>query len=83
MLMDRYPQSKLYLEGHTDNVGNDEKNMLLSQDRARSVKAYLVQGGIAEERLTTAGYGETRPVDTNDTPEGRKHNRRVMMDLGF
>jgi outer membrane protein OmpA-like peptidoglycan-associated protein len=83
MLMEKYSKSKLYLEGHTDNVGDDDTNMLLSQNRARSVKAYLEQAGIQPERITTAGYGETRPVESNATSEGRKKNRRVMMDLGF
>ncbi|MDB4835133.1 OmpA family protein [Cyclobacteriaceae bacterium] len=82
-LMENNAACKLYLEGHTDNVGDDNKNMILSQKRARSVKQYLVEAGVEEKRITTAGFGETRPVVSNDTPEGRTQNRRVVMELGF
>ncbi len=67
------------IEGHTDSVADDAYNMDLSQRRAESVRAYLITRGIAPSRLTARGYGETRPVASNDTPEGRAHNRRVEL----
>ncbi|ABG59692.1 OmpA family protein [Cytophaga hutchinsonii] len=75
------PLYNLYIEGHTDNVGDDEANLDLSKRRAISVKNYLVSKGVGAARLTTDGFGEARPVDTNDTPEGRKKNRRVEMHI--
>lgn len=63
--------------GHTDNVGSDENNLKLSHDRAKSVRDYLVKAGIQPMRLEAKGYGETQPVATNDTEEGRKANRRT------
>ena len=74
-----YPGNyRIEIEGHTDAVGTDEYNLKLSQDRAESVRYFVVQSGIAENRiLGTRGFGEVRPVATNDTPEGRQMNRRV------
>lgn len=63
--------------GHTDNVGADESNMKLSHNRAKSVRDYLVKAGISSDRLQAKGYGETQPVASNDTEEGRKANRRT------
>jgi outer membrane protein OmpA-like peptidoglycan-associated protein len=66
------------IEGHTDSIGGDQHNLVLSRRRAESVKHELVaKHGVAAARLQTAGYGRTHPVDTNDTVEGRAHNRRV------
>ncbi|MCC6962805.1 MAG: OmpA family protein [candidate division Zixibacteria bacterium] len=71
---------KLSIEGHTDNVGDDAGNQTLSNNRAASVKAYLIEKyGIDAARLETKGFGETKPVDSNDTPEGRQNNRRVEL----
>jgi outer membrane protein OmpA-like peptidoglycan-associated protein len=74
-----YPGNyRIEIEGHTDAVGTDEYNLKLSQDRAESVRYFLVQSSIAESRIVgTRGLGEVRPVATNDTPEGRQMNRRV------
>jgi outer membrane protein OmpA-like peptidoglycan-associated protein len=70
----------LSIGGHTDSVGSDEANLDLSQRRSASVRTALVDRyGIAAERLTTAGYGEGAPKDTNGTPEGRARNRRVEL----
>jgi outer membrane protein OmpA-like peptidoglycan-associated protein len=70
----------LMVEGHTDNEGDFDANMQLSDARAASVKVYLLETfGIEESRLRTMGLGSTRPVDTNDTPEGRQRNRRVEL----
>lgn len=72
------PALKLRIEGHTDSVGNSDHNLDLSRRRAEAVKAVLVaQFNIDASRLTTAGLGATKPVDSNDTPQGRAQNRRV------
>lgn len=75
------PKYKIHVEGHTDNVGNDDANMDLSKRRAISIKKYLIQKGVAEFRISNDGFGETRPVDTNDTEDGRHNNRRVEMNI--
>lgn len=78
------PTMVVEIGGHTDNVGDDAFNMKLSHDRTRSVRDYLVNGGIESERLQAKGYGELNPVATNDTDEGRKSNRRtefVILDF--
>jgi OOP family OmpA-OmpF porin len=75
------PKYKLYLEGHTDNVGDDEANLDLSKRRALSTKKYLTDRGVKEYNVTTDGFGETRPVADNSTPEGRTKNRRVEMQI--
>lgn len=71
------PNLKVEIVGHTDNVGNDGYNLLLSQQRAESVRQYLIGKGIAPERMVSIGMGETLPVAGNDTPEGQVANRRV------
>jgi cytochrome c oxidase subunit 2 len=73
----KYPQMSIEISGHTDNTGEPEGNMSLSQERAKAVHDYLVGKGIAESRLRTAGYGQTRPVASNDTEDGRAQNRRI------
>ena len=72
-----YPDTDVDVEGHTDSVGPDAYNLALSERRANSVKRYLTQQGVPGERMTPVGYGETIPIDTNDTEEGRSNNRRV------
>jgi|GEM_PF-1898119 type IX secretion system PorP/SprF family membrane protein len=76
-ILKEYPTLKVNIEGHCDSRGSEEYNQRLSEDRAASVRSYLINHGISASRITSAGYGELRPVDTNDTPEGRLHNRRV------
>ncbi len=68
---------RVMIEGHTDSIGSDAYNMKLSERRANSVRQYLTNKGIAPGMLDTVGYGESRPVATNDTAEGRAKNRRV------
>lgn len=72
-----YPDTAVEVQGHTDSVGNDAYNLELSQARADSVRAYLIERGIASARLTARGYGETRPIESNRTSRGRAINRRV------
>lgn len=76
-IMETFTDATFEIVGHTDNVGNKAKNMQLSADRAASVKNFLVEKGISESRITTKGMGDTKPVATNKTPEGRAQNRRI------
>ncbi|HCW06687.1 MAG TPA: hypothetical protein DGG95_04895 [Cytophagales bacterium] len=76
-LLKTNPTMVIEVGGHTDNVGDDVNNMKLSHDRAKSVREYLVKAGIASERVQAKGYGESNPVATNDTEEGRQANRRT------
>ncbi len=69
----------LSLEGHTDNMGEADYNMTLSKQRAEAIKKYLIKLGVAEKRLQTQGFGSTKPLAGNDTPEGRAKNRRVEL----
>ncbi len=79
-MLGEHSDLRLMIEGHTDNEGEFDFNMQLSADRAAAVKGYLVDNlGIEPERLRTMGLGQTQPVDTNDTPEGRQQNRRVEL----
>lgn len=80
-LLQRHPEVRVVLEGHTDNEGDDESNQRLSENRARAVRTYLVEKGIKAERLESAGFGESRPVDTNETAEGRQNNRRTELRI--
>ena len=75
----RHPSLRLEVGGHTDDVGRDEDNLLLSERRAKSVFDYLILCGVDPSRLTYKGYGETRPVADNSTPEGRAANRRTTL----
>jgi outer membrane protein OmpA-like peptidoglycan-associated protein len=77
--LQRHPRLRLEVGGHTDAVGKDEDNLVLSERRAKAVYDYLILRGIDPDRLTYRGYGETRPVATNDTPEGRALNRRTTL----
>ncbi|WPQ62894.1 OmpA family protein [Chitinophaga sancti] len=76
-LMKENPTMIVEISGHTDNVGNDQINLTLSDKRAQAVVQYLVQKGIEPERLVAKGYGEGKPVADNETPEGRAQNRRT------
>ena len=80
-ILNENPTYKVQIDGHTDDQGKDEYNLGLSDERAASVKAYLVSKGIDEARLSSTGYGETKPVADNKTAAGRAKNRRVEMTL--
>ncbi|MCH9740837.1 MAG: OmpA family protein [Epsilonproteobacteria bacterium] len=78
-LMQKYPDLVLSVQGHTDNKGDDNYNLKLSTARAKSVKDAIIANSIESERLTSKGFGEQKPVTTNDTDEGRAKNRRVEL----
>ncbi|MDN3670921.1 OmpA family protein [Echinicola jeungdonensis] len=77
--MEEHPEVKIKLEGHTDNVGNSMLNKELSLNRAGAIRDFMVDQGIAFERIMTAGWGGRKPIASNDTEQGRKLNRRVEM----
>lgn len=81
IVLKEFDKTVVEVAGHADSVGADDKNMALSQRRASSVSSYLGAQGIDGQRLITVGYGETRPIGNNDTPEGREQNRRVEITL--
>ncbi|NOT36099.1 MAG: OmpA family protein [Saprospiraceae bacterium] len=72
---------KLEVSGHTDNVGDPASNLLLSQQRAASVKSFLSSNGIEGSRINTSGYGMSKPIDSNDSEEGRAKNRRIEVKV--
>jgi outer membrane protein OmpA-like peptidoglycan-associated protein len=76
-ILNKYPDTNILIEGHTDNTGPDDHNMTLSKDRAQAVAFYMATLEVKSARFSTAGYGETQPIVMNDTPEGRQKNRRV------
>lgn len=80
-ILRRYPKVSLEVQGHTDSGGDPARNLALSQQRADSVRAFLIKEGIAAERLAARGYGATQPRFPNTTPEGRARNRRVEFVL--
>lgn len=80
-LMTQNSKMQIEMSGHTDNVGSDEANLKLSDDRAKAVAEYLVGLGIVADRIVAKGYGETKPLTTNDTDEGRQMNRRVEFTI--
>ena len=77
--LDKWGDVNIEVAGHTDSRGSDEYNMKLSQRRAEAVRSYLVSKGIASDRLSAKGYGESQPVADNATDEGRFQNRRVEL----
>lgn len=84
ILMQKYPKARLKIDGHTDSEADDVKNLELSKARAIACKNYLVQNKeINSNRILANGYGETQPIATNDTAEGRRMNRRVEFHLNY
>ena len=80
-VLKKFPKSRFRIEGHTDSTGKKAKNITLSQNRADAVKIYLIQGGIASDRLESVGYGPEKPIASNKTKKGRELNRRVEINL--
>ena len=80
-VLKKFPNSRFRIEGHTDSTGKKQKNIELSQNRADAVKVYLIQGGIASNRLESVGYGPEKPIASNKTKKGRELNRRVEINL--
>ena len=72
------PTVKVEIQGHTDNVGRDDDNLLLSENRAKSVYDYVIEQGVDAKRLRYKGYGESNPIASNSTEEGRAKNRRTV-----
>jgi outer membrane protein OmpA-like peptidoglycan-associated protein len=81
-VIEQHPEiARVRIEGHTDSVGKDARNLLLSKRRARSVVRWLVKAGVAQPRLQAVGCGETRPIAENDSDDGRQTNRRVEFHI--
>jgi outer membrane protein OmpA-like peptidoglycan-associated protein len=80
-ILNKYEDTNILLEGHTDNTGSDEHNLDLSRQRAQSVSNYLAEQGVNPTRFTIMGYGESQPIADNDTGEGRELNRRVEVAI--
>jgi OOP family OmpA-OmpF porin len=80
-ILEEYPNAKFTIDGHTDSVGSNALNQKLSEERAYSVMNYLIENGIASNRLEAHGYGEERPLADNNTAQGRRTNRRVEINL--
>jgi outer membrane protein OmpA-like peptidoglycan-associated protein len=80
-IMNSNPECYVTVDGHTDNVGNPNSNMILSQKRANAIKGYLLSKGIAEDKVVAKGYGDTKPVADNKIAEGRAKNRRTEINL--
>jgi outer membrane protein OmpA-like peptidoglycan-associated protein len=80
-VLNRYPRTLVHITGHTDSRGSEESNLDLSLRRAQSVASELTAAGVSQTRLSTRGLGESQPIATNDTPEGRAQNRRVDINV--
>lgn len=80
-IMKQYTNAKFSIDGHTDSVGSDALNLKLSEERAATVREYLTTRGLDGSRLESHGYGETRPIDSNNTAKGKKNNRRVEVTV--
>jgi len=80
-ILDKYPDTNILIEGHTDASGSDEYNLRLSQSRSQSVANYVAGLGVNPARFTTMGYGESQPIATNETAEGKQQNRRVELAI--
>jgi len=79
--MNACPEISVLAEGHTDSRGSDRYNLKLSNDRAHKIKQFLLAAGIKQSRVVAKGFGETKPIDTNQTPEGRAKNRRTLISI--
>jgi len=80
-IMNEHPKIRVAIEGHTDNTGTPAGNQKLSEKRAAAVKAYLAKQGVSEDRMSTSGYGQSKPIADNKTSAGRAANRRVEFKI--
>ncbi len=80
-LLSAYPTNRVLIEGHTDNTGDKQFNLRLSELRAKTIRDYLLKHGYAESRFKVVGYGDTKPVGDNATKAGRSLNRRVEVTI--
>ena len=78
-VLDRYPQLRIRIEGHTDSIGSAKSNQKLSEGRADAVRKELISLGMRPENIEIVGFGAVRPVASNKTPDGRRQNRRVKL----
>jgi outer membrane protein OmpA-like peptidoglycan-associated protein len=79
--LSRYPDTDVIIKGYTDGAGSETSNQTLSEQRADAVRRYLIGKGVSPARMTSVGFGESMPLATNSTPEGRQQNRRVEFEL--
>ncbi len=82
-ILNKYPDTKMHIVGHTDNTGDKAKNMTLSEDRALHVLESFVSHSVAKDRLDSHGEGQANPIATNDTEAGRAENRRVAFEMYY
>lgn len=80
-VMVRYPDDDILVKGHTDTTGSEEYNQKLSERRAKAVKNFLILKGVSARQVSAIGFGETMPIASNDTAEGRQKNRRVEIEI--
>jgi outer membrane protein OmpA-like peptidoglycan-associated protein len=80
-ILAKYPEDRIMVIGHTDNVGDDAYNQRLSENRAKAVKMQLLSAGVPSENITTEGMGESQPIASNSTVDGKARNRRVEMKI--
>ena len=81
VILNKYPDTNILIEGHTDSDGSEAYNMTLSENRAKAVSNYLANSQVASSRFSTMGYGEAQPIASNDTVEGKTLNRRVEIAI--
>ena len=81
VILNKYPDTNILVEGHTDSSGSEEYNQALSERRAKSVADYAVGQGVSSDRFEIVGYGESQPATTNQTKEGMAQNRRVEIAI--
>jgi outer membrane protein OmpA-like peptidoglycan-associated protein len=80
-ILQKYPDTNILVEGHTDSSGKEDYNMKLSEKRAKSVENYMVQQKVDSSRMAVKWYGESKPIASNDTEDGKKQNRRVEISI--
>jgi len=80
-VLKKYPKLDIVVSGHTDSIGSKEYNQKLSELRAKAIADYLLQRGVSQDRISYIGYGDSRPVESNATSEGRAKNRRVEIKI--